>query len=179
MKKCIFFLLMLATAAIGHAQTFTLKSNELGGQFTNRYFMNGFGYSGENISPQLSWSNAPAGTQAFAITMYDKDAPTGSGFWHWTVFNIPANVMELPSNAGDVVKKLMPAGAIQSTNDTGGVGYVGPAPPAGPSHQYVITVFALKSKIDLKENATPALVGFYLNMNVIAKASIVAYAQHP
>jgi len=179
MKKKIIFLLLLAGSVAGYAQTFTLKSNELGGQFTNRYFLNGFGYSGENVSPQLSWQNAPAGTQSFAITMYDKDAPTGSGFWHWVAFNIPANVTELPSNAGDVMKKLMPTGVIQSVNDTGGNGYAGPAPPAGPSHQYVITVFALKSKLDLKENAPAALVGFYLNAQALSKASIVAYAQHP
>lgn len=179
MKKQIIFLLFLAVAVIGNAQTFTLKSNELGGQFTNRYFMNGFGYTGENISPELSWQNAPAGTQAFAITMYDKDAPTGSGFWHWVVFNIPPNVTELPSGAGDIAKKLMPAGTIQSMNDAGINGYVGPAPPAGPAHQYLITVYALKTKIDLKETATPALVGFYLNSAALAKASIVAYAQHP
>src|SRR4030095_2935679 len=179
MKKRINFLLLLTVAAIGNAQTFTLKSSELGGQFTNRYFMNGFGYSGENISPQLSWQNAPAGTQSFAVTMYDKDAPTGSGLWHWVVFNIPTNVTELPSNAGDIAKKLMPVGAVQSMNDIGNNGYVGPAPPAGPSHQYVITVYALKSKIDLKETATAALVGFYLNSAALAKASIVAYAQHP
>jgi len=179
MKKWINILFLVALATISNAQTFTLKSNELGGQFTNRYFLNGFGYSGENISPQLSWQNAPAGTQSFAITMYDKDAPTGSGFWHWVVFNIPANITEISSNAGDLTKKLMPAGVIQSINDTGNNGYAGPAPPAGPSHQYVITVYALKTKLDLKENATAALVGFYLNASALGKASIVAYAQHP
>jgi Raf kinase inhibitor-like YbhB/YbcL family protein len=178
MKKWT-LLLLLAIATLSNAQTFTLKSSELGGQFTNRCFMNGFGYSGENISPQLSWQNAPAGTQSFAITMYDKDAPTGSGFWHWVVFNIPSNVKEIPSNAGDITKKLMPAGVVQSINDTGNNGYGGPAPPIGPSHQYVITVYALKTKIDLKESATAALVGFYLNSAALAKASIVAYAQHP
>jgi Raf kinase inhibitor-like YbhB/YbcL family protein len=179
MKKWIGFLLLLFVAKISNSQTFTLKSSELGGQFTNQFLMNGFGYSGKNVSPQLSWENTPAGTQAFAVTMYDKDAPTGSGFWHWVVFNIPASVTQLSSNAGNISKKLMPNGAVQSINDTGSNGYVGPAPPAGPSHQYVITVYALKKKIDLKETATPALVGFYINSITIAKASIVAYAQHP
>jgi Raf kinase inhibitor-like YbhB/YbcL family protein len=179
MKKWMSFLLLLFVAKISNSQTFTLKSSELGGQFTNRYLMNGFGYSGENLSPQLSWENAPAGTVAFAVTMYDKDAPTGSGFWHWVVFNIPANVTQIPSNAGNISKKLMPIGAVQSINDIGNNGYIGPAPPEGPSHQYVITVYALKKMIDLKETATPALVGFYLNSASLAKASIVAYAQHP
>src|SRR4029453_4587971 len=102
-----------------------------------------FGYSGENISPQLSWQNAPAGTQSFAVTMYDKDAPTGSGFWHWVVFNIPASVTELPSNAGDIAKKLMPIGAVQSFNDTGNNGYVVPGPPAGPFHNIFIMCYSL------------------------------------
>jgi len=178
MKKLIITLLCLATL-FGMAQTFTLKSNELEGQFTNRFLLNGFGYTGENISPQLSWQNAPASTKYFAITMYDKDAPTGSGFWHWVVFNIPANTSELASNAGDPQKKLMPSGAVQSMNDTGGLGYAGAAPPPGAAHQYVITVYALSSKIELKENSTGAMVGFYLNASALAKASIVAYAQHP
>src|SRR6185295_4687784 len=101
------------------------------------------------------------------------------GFWHWVVFNIPPNTTELPSDAGNITKKLVPAAAVQSMNDVGNNGDVGPAPPQGPPHQYVITVYALKSKIDLKESSTPALVGFYLNSAALAKASIVAYAQHP
>lgn len=159
------------------AQTFTLKSNEIGGQATNRQFFNGFGCHGENISPELSWENAPAGTQSFAVTIYDKDAPTGSGFWHWLIFNIPANVMELKSNAGDVNKTIAPQGAVQSISDFGKAGYGGPCPPAGPIHEYLITVYALKSTLSLDRNTGPALVGFNLNANTIAKASIVMYAQ--
>ena len=86
---------------------------------------------------------------------------------------------DLPSHAGDIERKLMPIGAVQGINDTGNNGYAGPAPPAGPSHQYIITVYALKSKIDLKETATAALVGFYLNSAALARASIVVYGQHP
>jgi len=159
------------------AQTFTLKSNEIGGQATNRQFFNGFGCHGENTSPELSWENAPAGTQSFAVTIYDKDAPTGSGFWHWLIFNIPANVMELKSNAGDVNKTIAPQGAVQSISDFGKAGYGGPCPPAGPIHEYLITVYALKSTLSLDRNTGPALVGFNLNANTIAKASIVMYAQ--
>ncbi|MBS1660629.1 MAG: YbhB/YbcL family Raf kinase inhibitor-like protein, partial [Bacteroidetes bacterium] len=122
------------------------------------------------------WENAPAGTQAFGVTIYDKDAPTGSGFWHWVVFNIPANVTELKTNAGDIAKGLMPAGAIQVNHDGGQPGYIGPCPPPGPIHEYLITVYALKSKIPLDKTAGAALVGFYLNNNTLEKASIVMYA---
>lgn len=172
-------LLTLLCCLAGKAQNFTLKSNELGGQFTNKQFLNGFGYSGENVSPQLSWEDAPAGTQSFAVTIYDKDAPTGSGFWHWVVFNIPANVNELPSGAGDITKKLMPAGVVQSVTDYGKPGFGGAAPPPGLAHEYLITVYALKGKLNLGAEASAALVGFNLNGLVLAKASIVAYAQHP
>jgi Raf kinase inhibitor-like YbhB/YbcL family protein len=174
----LMLIVMLGGPAILWAQTFTLKSSDLGGQFTNRHFLNGFGYSGENISPQLSWQNAPTGTQSYAVTMYDKDAPTGSGFWHWVVFNIPATVTELPSNAGDPKLNLI-SGIIHSMNDTGARGYAGPAPPPGPAHQYMITVYALKSTLELKGDTPAALVGFYLNAQSLARASIVVYAQHP
>ncbi|MHA4808773.1 YbhB/YbcL family Raf kinase inhibitor-like protein [Flavitalea flava] len=178
MKKLLFILGAFAlNTTLVSAQTFTLKSNDIGGQATNRQFFNGFGCHGENISPELSWSNAPAGTQAFAVTMYDKDAPTGSGFWHWLIFNLPATTSELKSNAGDVSKGLAPAGSIQSLTDFGKQGYGGPCPPAGPIHEYLITVFALKSKLDLDKNANPAIVGFYINSNTLAKASIVMYGQ--
>ncbi|HEY9045852.1 MAG TPA: YbhB/YbcL family Raf kinase inhibitor-like protein [Ohtaekwangia sp.] len=177
MKKLFFAALALCIVAVASAQTFTLKSNEIGGQATNKQFFNGFGCSGENVSPQLSWEHAPKETQYFAVTIYDKDAPTGSGFWHWLIFNIPANVNELKSNAGDITKAIAPAGAVQSLTDFGKQGYGGPCPPAGPIHEYLITVYALKNKIDLDKNTGPALVGFYINQAVIAKASIVMYAK--
>src|SRR5258708_3182597 len=172
--------LMLALLAGGglSAQTFTLKSNEIGGQATNKQYANSFGCHGENVSPELHCENAPAGTQAFAVTMYDKDAPTGSGFWHWVVFNIPVNVTELKSDVGNISKNLTPAGAIQSNTDGGQPGYIGPCPVPGPIHEYIITVYALKSKVALDKSAGPALVGFYLNSNALEKASIVMYAQN-
>jgi Raf kinase inhibitor-like YbhB/YbcL family protein len=142
-----------------------------------RQFANTFGCHGENISPALQWENAPAGTQSFAVTIYDKDAPTGSGFWHWLIFNIPADVMGLKSDAGNVSKNLAPAGSIQGNSDYGAPGYGGPCPPPGQIHEYIITVYALKTKLTLDQHATPAIVGFYLNSNVIRKASIVMYAQ--
>jgi Raf kinase inhibitor-like YbhB/YbcL family protein len=159
------------------AQTFTLKSDELGGQLTNKHYINGMGFSGENQSPQLYWENAPAETQAFALTMYDLDAPTGSGLWHWVVFNIPASVYELKAGAGDPTKNILPEGAVQSNTDMGTPGYVGAAPPEGPAHRYLITVHALDKKLELDQQVTPALVGFTMHFATLAKASLLVYGQ--
>jgi len=178
MKKTMYVLaVLLWICNAASAQTFTLKSKDVGGQATMTQFANGFGCTGNNVSPQLSWENAPAGTQAFAVTIYDKDAPTGSGFWHWVIFDIPADVHELKSGTGDVSKMLTPKGAVQAKNDAGQPGYFGPCPPAGPSHQYLVTVYALKSKINLDANATSAYIGFMLNAQALSKASIVFYGQ--
>ncbi len=158
-------------------KTFTLTSNDLGGQITTKQVFKGFGCTGENVSPQLSWTNAPEDAKSFAVTIHDKDAPTGSGWWHWIVFDIPKNIDELKSGAGNIALNLAPAGSIQSMTDFGVLGYGGPCPPVGHGfHQYLITVYALKTEqLGLDKNANPALVGFYLNNNAIAKASIVMY----
>jgi len=177
MKKLTLALSILLGGTIASAQTFTLRSKDTGGQATMHNVFNGFGCTGENISPQLSWENAPAGTKSFAVTMYDPDAPTGSGFWHWVMFDIPTSVKELPANAGNIEKNLAPVGAIQSMTDFGKQGYGGPCPPEGHGfHQYIITVYALKTdKLGLDKNSNPAMVGFYLNSNLIEKATIVMY----
>jgi Raf kinase inhibitor-like YbhB/YbcL family protein len=159
------------------AATFTLKSRELGGQLTNQQYANGMGYNGENQSPQLYWEHAPRETQSFAVTIYDLDAPTGSGFWHWVVFNIPHNIHELATGAGDPGKHLLPDGAIQSNTDAGTPGYIGAAPNDGPAHRYLITVHALSKKLELDKNATPAFVGFNLHFATLARASLVVYGQ--
>lgn len=166
---------LLAGPAI--SQVFTLKSDEIGGQATSKQVLNGFGCAGDNLSPQLLWENAPEGTKSFAVSVYDEDAPTGSGWWHWMIFDIPADVQTLKSGAGDLSKKLAPAGAIQSMTDFGVPGYGGPCPPEGDRpHKYTITVYALgKEKLGLDAKANPALVGFYLENNVIQKASLVMY----
>lgn len=157
--------------------SFTLKSNELGGQLAHQHYANGMGYTGLNQSPQLYWEHAPAATQSFAVTIYDLDAPTGSGFWHWVVFNIPSDVHELAADAGDAGKALLPEGAIQSNTDAGMPGYIGAAPNDGPAHRYLITVYALSEKLELHKEATPALVGFNLHFVTLAKASLVVYGQ--
>ena len=169
----------IAILGIAHAQTFTLKSADLGGQATSKQEFGGFGCSGQNVSPQLSWENIPEGTKSFAITMYDPDAPTGSGWWHWLVFDIPADIRELKSGAGDITKNIAPANCVQSATNYGIGGYGGPCPPKGHGiHQYIITVYALKTdKLGLDKNANPATVGFNLWANTLQKASILAYYQ--
>ena len=179
MKKVnliVVFFLFLSTISFGQ-NTFTVTSKDLGGEATTTQEFNGFGCSGDNQSPQLSWKNAPEGTKSFAITMYDPDAPTGSGWWHWLVFDIPANTNELKANAGNLKLDLAPKGAIQSITDYGTKGYGGPCPPEKHGfHQYIITIHALKTeKLGLDENTNAAIVGYYLGNNTIAKASIVAY----
>lgn len=159
------------------AQTFTLKSRELGGQLSNKQYANGMGFNGENQSPQLYWEHAPKETQSFAVTVYDLDAPTGSGFWHWVVFNIPQNIHELAAGAGDPDKGQLSEGAIQSNTDAGAPGYVGAAPNDGPAHRYLITVYALSKKLALDKSATPAFVGFNMHFATLAKASLVVYGQ--
>jgi len=160
-------------------QTFTLTSEDLGGQATSNEEFNGFGCTGKNQSPQLSWKNAPEGTKSFAITMYDPEAPTGSGWWHWVVFDIPIATDELVSDAGNPTLNLMPRGTIQSITDYGARGYGGPCPPEGHGlHSCVITVYALKTtKLGLNDTANPAVVGYYLWNNTLAQASLITYYQ--
>src|SRR5260370_18713431 len=124
--------LSVLSASGADAQSMTLTSAGLkeGATISNEQVLNGYGCSGGNLSPALSWSGAPPGTKSFAVSIYDPDAPTGSGWWHWMVFNIPPGTTSLPKGAGDVTKKLMPKGAIQSRNDFCGYGYGGPLPAA-------------------------------------------------
>lgn len=176
-KTSLILFIFLVVGMMSYAQTFTLKSKDIGGQATEKQVFKGFGCTGENISPQLSWENIPEGTKSFAVTMYDPDAPTGSGFWHWVVFDIPASTTELKSDAGNLSKNLAPAGCIQGKTDFGQAGYGGPCPPVGHGfHEYLITVYALKvDKLGIDQNASPAYVGFNLYANTIAKASLVMY----
>ena len=134
----------------------------------------GFGCAGGNISPHLKWSGAPAGTKSFALTCFDPDAPTGSGFWHWVMVNIPADVSELAAGAGNPGGKL-PAGALQTRTELGATGYLGPCPPEGDHpHRYLFTVFALsKDKLDVAADTSPAVVGFNLHFATLAKAEIM------
>lgn len=134
------------------------------------------GAGGEDRSPQLSWSGFPAETRGFAVTVYDPDAPTASGFWHWVVTRIPATVTELPSGAGDKDGSGLPEGALQLRNDGGFPGYVGAAPPAGHGpHRYFVVVHALDTDdMGVPADATPAFHGFNLFSHTLARATLVA-----
>lgn len=171
-----FLLLALPVAALA-AGGFTLTSPDIrdGGTISMAQVFNGFGCKGQDISPALHWSGAPAGTQSFAVTIYDPDAPTGSGWWHWVVFNIPANVTGLPAGAGDAHAHTLPAGAVQARSDFGFSNYGGPCPPVGDApHHYHVTVYALKvAKLPLDAAASGAMAGFYLHFNTLAEAHLV------
>lgn len=137
------------------------------GVFAQEQVFNGFGCTGGNVSPEVVWENPPAGTKSFALTVYDPDAPTGSGWWHWVITDIPSDVRKIE-------KGKVPAGAVQSSTDYGKPGYGGPCPPTGTNHRYVFTVTALKTdKLGIDPSATGALAGFMINMNAIGKASTV------
>lgn len=144
------------------------------GTIGNEHVFDGFGCSGDNVSPELRWTNAPKDTKSFAVTMYDPDAPTGSGWWHWVIFNIPPDTTRLPADAGKLDNANTPSGSMQSMTDFGQPGYGGPCPPAGHKpHRYIFTVFALKvDQLPVKPEASGAMVGYYLNQNALAKASL-------
>ncbi|NOU11071.1 MAG: YbhB/YbcL family Raf kinase inhibitor-like protein [Nitrospira sp.] len=143
------------------------------GMIGKAHVFDGFGCTGDNVSPELRWNNAPKGTKSFAVTMYDPDAPTGSGWWHWVIFNIPPDISALAAGAGKPGGSGEPQRAVQSTTDFGQPGYGGPCPPPGHKpHRYIFTVFALKvDQLPLKPEASGAMVGYYLNQNALAKAS--------
>ena len=134
----------------------------------------GFGCAGGNLSPQLSWSGAPEGTRSFALTCFDPDAPTGSGFWHWVVVNIPSDVTSLALGAGSA-DGTMPAGALQTRTDFGAPGYGGPCPPEGDHpHRYLFTLHAVGlDALPVEADTSAAVVGFMLNFNTLAKASLM------
>ena len=175
-KAFVLFLLLLLTAEVALADSFAVTSPQLqeGGFGGDEQVFNGFGCEGKNISPALQWEGAPPGTRSYAITVYDPDAPTGSGWWHWVIFNIPANVTSLEKGAGDPLAGYTPPGSVQSRTDFGAPGYGGPCPPAGDKpHRYRFTVHALKTdKLPLDENAPAAMVGFYLYQSLIEKAAL-------
>jgi Raf kinase inhibitor-like YbhB/YbcL family protein len=154
------------------AADFELSSSNLkeGASIQAEHYWNNFGCSGGNVMPDLRWRNAPTGTKSFAVTFYDQDAPTGSGFWHWVIYDIPAQSSAL---AGGVNAGALPVGAVEGRTDLGQSGYFGPCPPVGRMHRYVYTVHALKvEKLPVDAAASPALVGFMLWQNSLSKAAL-------
>jgi Raf kinase inhibitor-like YbhB/YbcL family protein len=136
-----------------------------------------FGAGGQDLSPQLSWRGFPAGTKSFVVTVYDPDAPTASGFWHWAVVDIPANVTELARGAGDENGSSLPRGAFQLRNDAGRVGYIGAAPPPGHGkHHYYTVVHAVDvESLGIDKNATPAFLGFNLFSHTLGRGILVPW----
>lgn len=175
MKTALVGLAMLATPITAQADDFTLTSNSIaeGKHLSDTHVFQGFGCKGENKSPDLNWANAPAGTKSFAITAYDPDAPTGSGWWHWFMFDIPANVTSL--SAATMAGAGVPDGATELKNDYGTVGFGGACPPPGEVHRYKFTVHALGvDKLGIDGNVSNALAGFMVNANSIASSTITA-----
>jgi Raf kinase inhibitor-like YbhB/YbcL family protein len=159
------------------ASSFTLASPDIaqGGTIALAQVFNSFGCSGQNVSPALSWHHAPPGTQSFALLVHDPDAPTGSGWWHWLVYNIPADTSSLPAGAGDPKAKLLPSGAVQGRTDFGVYAYGGPCPPPGKPHHYHFRLFALKvPKLEVPADASAALIGFNVHANAIGEAQLTA-----
>ena len=165
----------LATAGTARADGFRLTSPDIaeGKPLAEAQVFSGFGCTGGNTSPALSWSGAPAGTKSFVVTVYDPDAPTGSGWWHWVAFDLPASTSGLARGAGTAGG--MPAGAVQARNDYGKAGFGGACPPPGAPHRYIFKVTALKvEKLGVDADASAALIGFMTNANALGSATITA-----
>jgi Raf kinase inhibitor-like YbhB/YbcL family protein len=173
--KSLFLMMFLSAATVASAGSLKVESPDMAkGVLAPAQFSNVFGCSSGNVSPEVHWSGAPEGTASYVVTLYDPDAPTGSGFWHWVAVDIPADVTSLPAGAGGDPGKL-PKGAYMVRNDASDAHFLGACPPEGQKHRYVLTVKAIKmANLPVPENATPALVGFVSNMVKLDEASIVA-----
>ncbi len=169
---------LFASGSALAAGKFALSSPDVkkGAPIDMEQVFNGFGCTGKNVSPELKWSGVPEKAKSLALSVYDPDAPTGSGFWHWVVFNIPVDTKGLPKNAGDLKANLMPASAVQSRTDFGVPGWGGPCPPAGDKpHRYIFTLFAVDiDKIDASADTSAAVIGFNLHFHTVAKATFTA-----
>jgi Raf kinase inhibitor-like YbhB/YbcL family protein len=157
---------------------FTLTSPDIaeGRKIASAQVFNSFGCSGQNVSPALNWSHAPQGTQSFALLVHDPDAPTGSGWWHWVVYDIPATTTSLAAGAGDPKTKSLPVGALQGRTDFGTYAYGGPCPPPGKVHHYHFRLFALKvpKLVEVPGDASAAFIAFNVHANAIGEAQIIA-----
>ena len=176
MKKFLCALL-LAGVVPAAAEDFRLTSTDFkaNGALANRFVYQGFGCHGDNVSPSLSWSGSPAGTQSYALLVHDPDAPTGgAGWWHWIVYNIPATAHAMVQGAGSADGAALPKGAAQGKSDFGSLGWGGPCPPQGQGkHHYNFYLYALKvEKLEVPDGASAALIGYLVNANSIGKAQL-------
>jgi Raf kinase inhibitor-like YbhB/YbcL family protein len=164
---------LLTGAASNISNALELSSPDIrdGATLSAAQVYSGFGCSGGNLSPELNWRDAPAGTQSFALTVYDPDAPTGSGWWHWLVYDIPANAAQLPRGA---TGKTLPTGSLQGRNDYGSANFGGACPPAGnPPHRYVFTLHALRvAHLEPPPGASSALLGYLINSSRLEQTSL-------
>ena len=170
--------LALASAAMSaDGVNFRLTSADIkpNGVIANKFVFQGFGCKGENLSPALSWSGAPKGTLSLALLVHDPDAPTGgAGWWHWVVYDIPANVSSIAQGAGTADGKALPKGTMQGPTDFGPAAWGGPCPPVGSGrHHYKFTLHALKvAKLEIPTGATAALIGYMVNANSLGTAEL-------
>ena len=175
-SKLALTLAFAAAPVLAQASNFKLSSPSIkpGAKLTSAKVFKGFGCEGGNLSPSLSWQGVPQGTKSLAVTVYDPDAPTGSGWWHWQAYNLPASTTALTEGAGGADGRALPAGSAQGRNDYGVAGFGGACPPAGSKpHRYIFTVHALKvERLDLPADASAALVGYMINANRIGQASL-------
>ena len=171
MKSALLLALLAITPLSSLAMTLTSQDMKEGTRIQDTFSFNGFGCSGKNVSPQLSWSDAPEGTKSFAITAFDPDAPTESGFWHWVALDIPASVTALVQGASGKLKS-----GNEKINDYGSKGFGGPCPPQGHGmHRYQFTVWALPTAtLSLPEGASNAVIGFMLNAKSLDKARLTS-----
>lgn len=174
----LFTVLSLSLSSSIFAGSLTLSSQDItqGQTMSNAQEFNGFGCSGKDLSPQLQWSGTPQGTKSFAITAYDPDAPTGSGWWHWQIVNIDKNTTHLKTGAGSKETSVAPKGSMQVKNDYGNPAFGGACPPKGHGvHRYQFTLHALSvEKLDLPTDASGALAGYMINANTIESSTIEA-----
>lgn len=173
---CFVFFFFFGWSASVHSAAFRLYSKDWANdkKITQNQVFNGFGCHGQNLSPQLSWSGEPKETKSFALTIYDPDAPTGSGWWHWVVVNIPASIHALQEGASSLSQ--LPSQSLEIRNDYGTKQFGGVCPPVGQRHRYMVTLWALKVEtLDMKPDSSAAMAGFMIMQNSLAKAELVPY----
>lgn len=173
--KILFATLITSTVMAGQFKLFSKDIND-GVLMPKAQEFTGFGCNGANFSPQLSWTGAPVGTKSFALTVYDPDAPTGSGWWHWQIVNIDSATTELVRGAGDITKNIAPQHSLQIESDYGSQGFGGACPPKGDkAHRYQFTIYALSvEKLTVSSTSSGALVGYMIKSNALDSATIQA-----